>query len=554
MPDIIFQRTENDTSPDAWAKLGANSRASMARGIFASNLDPSGNLNERKFYADIAKAGLGAEDAQAAMAWQAAGKAADVNTATSNLRLESLGYNPQAAGRAGASIGEPAPVEVPNPELAAPAPKRNMLEEWWTSVRGQPAAAPAADQDQVAAQMAAPSGAAVAQEGPSSANMGALGSSSLATMQLPPLPEGAGASPTVLRPGQDMRTARQKVEDSYNPEKNPLARAAGAGGVSGSSPSLFEWSAQDNGSNQFQQFQQALGAKLKSIGATKPDGAPDPGAYLRQVYSATINANMPPAPNTALMTQGLEGMVKYEGEVNAYQAAMAKAKGLAEQAVVKAKDDLAAYAKQFGVDTVEQRKSEIPGGMLRDPAKRTEAAALITNKENIANAAHAVDASMGPNGPNVSSLMLAAPQVIRAYATALNPGQQLSEGNLLEVSRVMYPDLSRPQLVQIAAALGRGIRSGDWSGFSTVANAIDATAPQALYERMRTVAAEAAKLNDISLASYVTGAGGAAPAKTNAEKLGDAMGMGKRSGPRVGETKTINGVTGVWDGKTWRRK
>ena len=193
--------------------------------------------------------------------------------------------------------------------------------------------------------------------------------------------------------------------------------------------------------------------------------------------------------------------------------------------------------------------------MLMDPAKRTEAAALITNRQNIANAAQAVEASVDATGPNVTKLMLAAPQVIRAYATALNPGQQLNEGNLLEVSRVMYPELSRPHLIQIAAALGRGIRNNDWSGFKTVADAVDATAPQALYDRMRKVAEEAAKLNQISLGSYVTpGARQPAPAESTEEKLGKALGIGKRGVPKVGDEKTIGGVTGVWDGKTWRRK
>lgn len=554
MPEIIFQSIDADTSPDTWAKLGANTRASAARGIFASNLDAQGNLNERKFYQDIAKAGLGPEDAKTAMDWQRAGKAADVNTAQANTQLEALGYKPQAAGRAGASIGEPAPVEVPAAPAAAP--KRDRLEEWFAGLRGEKAAAPQPSaEEQIAAQQAAPPGGAVAQEVPSAANLGSLGSSSLGTMTLPPLPEGAGASPTTLRPGQDLRTARQKVEDSYDPANSPMARAQAAAGAPAGEGGMFDWNAMDNGTNQFQQFQQALGAKLKSIGAVTPDGTPDPGAYLRQIYTATIQANMPPAPNPALMAQGLEGMVKYEGEVQAYQAALTKAKGAAEQAVLKAKDDLAAYAKQFGVDTVEQRRSEIGGGMLMDPAKRTEAAALITNRQNIANAAQAVEASVDATGPNVTKLMLAAPQVIRAYATALNPGQQLNEGNLLEVSRVMYPELSRPHLIQIAAALGRGIRNNDWSGFKTVADAVDATAPQALYDRMRKVAEEAAKLNQISLGSYVTpGARQPAPAESTEEKLGKALGIGKRSGPKVGDEKTIGGVTGVWDGKTWRRK
>ena len=548
MAEIVFQRTENDTSPDAWAKLGAMQRASQARGIFSQNLDEKGRLNEAAFYKGIADAGLGMEDAKTAMDWNAAGKDADVNTAVANMRLEAMGYDPAVSGRNAASMGEPPPVEVPNPDLqpAATAPQKTALETWWETLRGKPTAPPEDAAAQVQAQTAPPSGGAQLQGAQSVADMGNLGSSSLATAQLPPLPEGAGASPTVLRPGQDARTARQLVEDSYNPANTMAARMAarmGSAQQPTATPDLFDWKPVDNGSNQFQQFSQALGAKLRGIGALDAQGNPDPSKYLQQVYSSTVMSNMPPAPNPALLNQGLEGMTKYEGEVQAYQAALTKAKGLGEAAVLKAKTDLVEYAKQFGVDTVEQRRSEIPGGMLRDPAKRTEAAALITNQQNIANASHAVESSVDASGPNVSKLMLAAPQVIRAYATALNPGQQLSEGNLLEVAGQMYKELSGPKLIQMAAALGRGIRNNDWSGFKTLADAVDATAPQALYQRMRTLAQEAAKLNQTSLASYVEQPGGKpTPAKLTKETLGEALGIKGKAGTRQAPIDLSTGV------------
>lgn len=529
--DLPGQAQAQSTALDAWTKLGANARAQRARKIFAGNLDEKGRLNESGFYKNIAESGLGAEDAGAAMDWYHKGKSADVATALANLQLRAQGVDPNAQGRAGAEIGEPTPVEVPAAEpkasgydlmtdrdiggVPAVAPKARGMADWWDKLRGKQSA----EEPQPGAEP--------------STDMGAIGSSSLATGQLPPLPEGAG-SPATLRPGQDNRSARQMVEDSYKPENTLAARSAPTQQPSEGEASLFEWNAVDNGSNQFQQFSQALGAKLKGIGAVDAQGIPNPSKYLQQIYSSTVMANMPPAPNTALLNQGLEGMSKYEGEVQKYAAEIQKAKGLAQSAVLKAKSDLVDYAKQFGVDTVEQRKSEIPGGMLRDPAKRTEAAALVTNKQNIANAAHAVEAAVDANGPNVTKLMLAAPQVIRAYATALNPGQQLGEGNLLEVSRVMYPDITGPKLISVATALGRGLRNNDWSGFKTISDAIDATAPQALFQRMQTLTREADKLNQISLSSYVTPSG--TPKRSTSEALGDAVGIK----PKAGKAGTIS--------------
>lgn len=574
MAEIMYQRQDFQNSPEQIQSMGAAARAQRARKLYADNLDEKGNLNEAGFYRGIAQSGLGAEDAQTAMAWRGTQSKRNVDQAVDNQRLRDLGSDPMAGGRNAASIGEPEPVYVPNPDYQPPeaAPKRDALSEWWDSIRGRTAEPPAApavvDQAaQIQAQTAPPSGGAVAEAETPTDKRAALaqylgmdlGESRITlgdqSGQMAPLPEGAGASPTTLRPGQDTRSAAQLVEDSYRPESSLAARMeAKMGGSLQGDEQLFQWNPENNGSNQFQQFAGALGAKLKGLGAIDVQGNPDPSQYLRQVYGATLKANMPPAPNEGLMQGTAEDRVKYYGEWNAYAAGVTKAKGQAEQAVLKAKEDLTTYAKQFGVDTVEQRKSEIPGGILLDPAKRTEAAALVTNKQNIANAAHAVQGAVDENGPNVTKLMLAAPQVIRAYATALNPGQQLGEGNLLEVSRVMYPDLSGPKLITIAAALGRGLRNNDWSGFKTVSDAIDATAPQALYQRMQTLTQEAAKLNQISLGSYIQPEAQQAPQPTTTEKLGEALGTGKRTGPKVGDRKTVGGVTGVWDGKTWRRE
>jgi hypothetical protein len=398
------------------------------------------------------------------------------------------------------------------------------MDDWWRSVKGGGTEAPApnTDQVQIEAQTSAPSGAAVAQPQADQPSQQSLGSSSLAIGQLPPLPEGAGASPTVLRPGQDSRSARQRVEDSFDPSQTLAAKMTVNQQGGGPDAGIFDWKPVDNGSNQFQQFSQALGAKLKGIGALDANGNPDPSKYLQQVYASTVASNMPPAPATTLLSQGLEGQAKFEEQANAFTAGLQKAKGLGQAAVLKAKGDLIDYAKQFGVDTVEQRKSEIPGGTLRDTSKRNETNALLANEKNIEFAADAIAKASQGGVPNVPQLMMAAPQVIRAYATTLNPGQQLNEGNLMEVSGQMYPEIAGPKLVAVAAALGRGLRNNDWSGFDTFANSIDATSPQALLQRMNTLVSESRKLNKISLGSYMTQA---EKPKLTEESLGASLGM-----------------------------
>lgn len=490
-------------------------QALLARKLFAKhiskgdtvdtkgNVVPAGQLNESGYIADAASNGLSEEAIKAPLGYKAAQQASDVNTAIVNTQLTSAGYKPDAAPRNQASTGAPEPVSMPNPayqdpSVPTPTTTSSKLTEWF-----KPTPKPVGDE---------------------------IGVTTITPGGMQPLPEGAGASPTILQPGQDTRSARQVVEDSYDPSQTIEARTAGGTDATTDDDSLFQWDPQDNGTNQFQQFKSALTAKLKGIGAVDPEGNPDPSKYLRQLYTAKVLENMPPKPNEMLLQQGREGMVKYRAEQQVYQAALDKAMGLGQQAVLKAKNDMADWAKQYGIDTVEQRKSEIPGGILRDPARRQEAAALITNEQNIANAEHALKAAVDPNtgAPNMAKLLMVAPQSIRAYATALNPGQQLNEGGLLEVGQILFPHANKPQWEQIALGLGRGLKNNDWSLFDTIAGTIDATSPQALYARLELLNKEAATLNATSKASYVQPAPGAqptAPAAPTPKTLGDIVGV-----------------------------
>ena len=313
------------------------------------------------------------------------------------------------------------------------------------------------------------------------------------------LPEDSTQYPSAITPGVDNRTHAQMVEDSYDPSKSmmdPRNLMAGSGHDADQNGDMFKWEPTNVDGQQYQQFASALKTQLNAAGYS------DAPSYLKGVYDSTFQANMPPAPNNLLLSQGLEGQAKYGKELQEYQAGLIKAKGEATKAVIAAKDKLAEFAKGYGDQTVEQRKSELgPNEILRDPSKRNEAAALKTNRQTVAFAAEAVKEA----GTDTSKLALAAPQVIRAYATANNPGQQLSEGNLLESSKQLFPDYSDNKgfMVKATLALARGLRSNDWSGMDQLMNVVDASAPAALQARLARLASEAEKLNEINYSNYV---------------------------------------------------
>lgn len=290
------------------------------------------------------------------------------------------------------------------------------------------------------------------------------------------------------------------VTDFLRSIKSPTAgattAAAGESGAGSTDASLFTWAPEDDGTNVYQQYKSALDSQLKAGGYT------DASDYLRKTYDATLRENTPTSPNELQMLLGKEGIAKYGDQRQAYAAAMQIAKGKAEKAVLEARGKLADFAKQFGVNTVEQRKTELPEGMvLRDPAKRNEAAALITNRKTIEFAKEAVRAA----GTDGSKLEMAAPQVIRTYATAMNPGQQLSEGNLAEVAASLYPEFgsNHDMLIKIAGAMMLSFK-GDDSALKGILSKIQALSPTTLQARLSKLANEAEVLNERALSTMVT--------------------------------------------------
>ena len=513
----------NNTQAD-WDNLVKSGIATSTRRIFAKHLKPDGTVDQAGFYKDAADAGLDPVSAATGLQWQMRQSDDALKQVQNNATLASYGGDYTAGGRANAQYGEPKPVQPydmtkdtdipaePRHPMVAPTPKAAESAEpkqtsTWDKFVGmfKPAPEPAAqapltpeEQQQVALQNQIVRTEPGAEQQPqqNTTDAGMLGTSKITASTEDPF-----AQPQP-QPGPDNRTYTQKIEDSVNynqfrPDAGVAVTPEAAAAAKKQRDELFQWAPTNDGSQQFQQYDSALKSKLNA------SGFKDASGYLQHIYDATYAANMPPKPNRALRMQGREGQIKYQGEQAAYEAGLQKADGAAQAAVLKERATLADFAKQFGVNTVEQNKSELPGGlMLRDHAKRNEAAALITNQDNIAYAKKAVAEA----GTDTTKLSLAYPIVARAYATALNPGQQLSEGNLSEVASALYPDqhLDKQFMTKALLAVGRWFKSGfsDTSGLDQLNNAIEASNPGAISGRIASMAAEAERLNDKTLASY----------------------------------------------------
>lgn len=522
LPEVnISDYTEADK------QLRAMRQKNLLQRAVQSNLDERGQINESGFYRDAARYGLDPEAIHTGMNLNAAQQEEAVNALMRQTRAKGLGGDIRTGERNQAPYGTPPSVTVKNPEYQDP-----TASDWMKDV---PPGGSIPSTETATVEQAKPF---AKSEGVRNFFMSmGLGRNvrpaqeTIAKQEQAPVPERAFAPvpeqtqspapgvdgtysglpqasrmqdvdmnqyrPTIQVPGPDQRSFNQQVADSLDPSKSVFGTSTD--GVRGevTDSGLFDWKPVDTGTNEFTQFNTALNTQLGSLGYK------DAPSYLKSVYDQTLLANTPREPNAALQMQGVEGMAKYQGEVSDYNAGLAKAQGLAQTAVNAERAKLTDMAKQYGVNVIENRKTELGGGkILRDPAKRTEAQALVTNEKNIEYANEAVRNA----GTNTSKLMLAFPQVARAYATALNPGMQLNEGNLKEVAANMFPENvgNKEFIAKIASGLARGFVKNDWSVFDQFGDALEAQAPGALAARMQKLASEAKTLNAKSLQGYVT--------------------------------------------------
>lgn len=474
-----------------------------------------GDIDPRKFYGKAKELGLDPDSAAAALAWKQ--KQYQTVSGMSDIADTMAAKRPgfdinQSLGRAGAQFGDQQPQyrEIPQTEapqapkvetgVAVPPPVADKSRASWDSVGAaigmKPKAAAPVAQDPNAVQVP-----------------GQVQGTNAASFQLPELPPQPQTS-YFAPPAPDQRTFDEAAMDKYMALPFGGVQTAPKQAADRASDPLFQWAPADDGSNAYRQYSSALSSQLKAAGYDSPS------AYLGQVYDSARDSHLKPVPQAMLLGMGPEGRKTYYQMLSERQQSEVEADALGRKAVLDARNALTEQAQKFGVSTVEQRKTEMPEGLLlRDPAKRAEAAAALTNRENVKYAQQAVaDAGM-----DTTKLSLALPQVVRAYATALNPGQQLSEGNMQEVARQMYPEqLGNKEIMAKAMfALARFFKNGDTSGMQQLSDSIDASDPRALAARLGRLAQESEILNAKTLSSYVVGPERGAPAKAAAPQDSD---------------------------------
>jgi len=578
--------------------------SALLRRAFAANIatqggmDAQGNpvrpgaLNEAGFLRAAQAAQLNPQDYQLPNQWAGQQGDAALQQIGQNMAIRQMGGNPQEMTRNGAGFGAPQghfeKVDtswMEDPRLkgqAAPAAQDPGVLQKLAEFLGlsQPAAQPAPVQEAAAPPQAAapplPPGGAQASDYTQPTAIQDLGAGRItAPSDSPPQDH---PMERFVPGGPDNRTGVQAVVDSAGTSSGlPGTSFAGAGGEASD---LFTWEPKDDGTNTYRQYRQALGQKLNAA------GFPDASTYLRSIYENTIKENVPTVPTPMMALDPKTGRIdqgKFQQLLSEYAAKGIQAEGKARAAVMAARGTLADEANKYGVATVEQRKTELADGtLLRDTGSRDQAAALRTNFGNI----DSLQKELNAAGTNTTALGLLAPQIARAYATALNPGAQLSEGNLDEVARALYPEqFGNKDLIKKAVmGLVRGFKNGDWSLFNQISDAVDAGDPKAVAARFGRMLSEAGKRNATTYDSYVTPAPkstteqlsdavgttpkptpapAGAPAKEQARTVSQGSGEQKpeagrkppaaTGGPKVGEQKTRGGVTAEWDGKTWRR-
>lgn len=518
-----------------------------------------GDVDQRKFYASAAALGLDPDSAAASLAWRQKQyqNVSGMSDIADTMAAKRPGFNiEEAVGRAGTGYGAPAVIDN------TPVPPQGVA--GMSGSIGQTVAGAAAEQPKPQAPVT-PQGVAVpppepqqTQTAPAAPRTGWDGVSDylgigrkpeqmLAAQGYPQpqpqtdVPRPAGVPDTSMLvspmpdiPEADMQMYRDQVQ--VPPDTRTFDEAAldqymslPFGGAQTSSAQMdpaerakdpvFAWAPQDDGSNAYRQYATALDSQLKANGfASAPD-------YLMSVYDSAYSQYVKPVPPAALMATP-EGKIKYQTMMAEHQQSKVEADARARQAVLAERKALTEDAQKYGVSTIDQRKTEMPEGyVLRDPSKRNEAAALSTNRQNARYAADAVNAA----GTDTVKLGLALPQVVRAYATALNPSQQLSEGNIREVAAQMYPEHTGSKEFMLAAALavGRFFRNGDTSGISQLTNTVDASDPKAVQARLARLAQEAQHLTEVNLRNYVV------PAKADAKKPTDKWFEGAQAESRA---------------------
>lgn len=267
-------------------------------------------------------------------------------------------------------------------------------------------------------------------------------------------------------------------------------------------------------------------------------------ALNQEAYEAAANAELAPLPNRSLLSMGREGRVKYQEQVNAYNASMRKADAAGQKAQLELSAALSeGNTKKADAIISSRAASAVVDG--REYAARSAGAADTVRKlapiQSLSDEAH--DLLAKPR--TYQDLKQLAPMITKITSAILTPGGGITDGMIKETEKSALGN-DDASLGHIAVMLGLQFaaqKSGD--------KAAQASAAKQLNEFLVQLDPMVAQRN---LAALLHAADKGLQDHYRANLIG-YQGKAKSYGTPIGEEKTFpNGKVGQWDGQGWKLK
>ena len=265
-----------------------------------------------------------------------------------------------------------------------------------------------------------------------------------------------------------------------------------------SDSSIFNVDLKDDGTNEYRQYKTALDSKMQSMGFANAS------EWLKGVHDQTLKINAPQEPNPLAFTGNDGGAKEFGEQMMKYAQGQIQAKGKAEEAVMKAKESLAEFAKVYGVNTVEKNALMLDDTtQLRDKSYRVQARSLKDNLFAISK----LQTQLKEAGTDKTKLAALVPTMAVVAATSRNPGQQPSEFSIEEVKQGLAGlnlGISEKDLQSAAGSVLTWFLGG-MRGPNPVQQAVDKATfsnPDAFINRMKHALTEYKELSQKGLDKY----------------------------------------------------
>lgn len=262
---------------------------------------------------------------------------------------------------------------------------------------------------------------------------------------------------------------------------------------------LTNWTPKDDYTNEYRRYASTLSNQLSANGYSSPQD------YLQKLGSSIYKQNLYIPNQYAMYKDGKLDRSAYGAEMAKAEQSKIVAKGKADEAVMKARQELIEAAKQFGVTSVDNSSLYLNEKYkLRDKSYRPQAVALFGNLKQIDEISKQLNAA----GDDKTKLSALVPTLAVIAATSRNPGTQPSEFSIEEVKQGISGLDIGLEGKDLSAAAGNVIAwiLGGMRGPNPIQQAIDKaqfTNPDAFRIRMHNALKEYKRMTESAIDKYV---------------------------------------------------